>query len=44
MDKPSMPEAGARRFIADRYGDRASGPALLGAGEWSRAYAFTLDG
>jgi hygromycin-B 4-O-kinase len=44
MDKPSMPDAGARRFIADRYGDRASGLTLLGAGEWSRAYAFTLDG
>jgi len=44
MDNPAMPEAGARRFIADRYGDRASGLALLGAGEWSRAYAFTLDG
>jgi hygromycin-B 4-O-kinase len=44
MDKPTMPEADARRFIADRYGDRASGLALLGAGEWSRAYAFTLDG
>ncbi len=44
MDEPTMPEAGARRFIADRYGDRASGLTLLGAGEWSRAYAFTLDG
>jgi hygromycin-B 4-O-kinase len=44
MDKPGMPEADARRFIADRYGDRASGLALLGADEWSRAYAFTLDG
>lgn len=43
MDKPSMPEADARRFIADRYGDRASGLTLLGAGEWSHAYAFTLD-
>jgi hygromycin-B 4-O-kinase len=39
-----MPEADARRFIAYRYGTRASGLALLGAGEWSRAYAFTLDG
>src|SRR6266851_29887 len=44
MDEPTMPEADVRRFIADRYGDRASGLALLGAGEWSRAYAFTLDG
>ncbi len=32
MDKPSMPEAAARRFIAGRYGDRASGLTLLGAG------------
>ena len=39
-----MPEAGARHFIADRHGDRASRLALLGAGEWSRAYAFMLDG
>jgi hypothetical protein len=35
--KPRMPEAGAGRFIADRYGDRGSGLTLLGAGEWSRA-------
>ena len=44
MNKPGMPESGVRRFLADRYGDRASGITLLGAGEWSRAYAFTLDG
>jgi hygromycin-B 4-O-kinase len=44
MAKPSMPDAGARRFIAGRYADRASGLALPGAGEWSRAYALTLDG
>lgn len=44
MDKPTMPEAGARRFIADRFGNRASELAPLGAGEWSCAYAFTLDG
>ena len=39
-----MSEADAGRFIANRYGDRASGLTPLGAGEWSRAYAFTLDG
>jgi hygromycin-B 4-O-kinase len=31
-------------FLADRYGPRAGPPEPLGAGEWSRAYAFTLDG
>lgn len=36
--------AGAQRFISGRYGNRASALSLLGAGEWSRAYAFTLDG
>jgi hygromycin-B 4-O-kinase len=44
MDKPSMTEADARRFIADRFGDRAGELTPLGAGEWSCAYAFTLDG
>jgi hygromycin-B 4-O-kinase len=34
----------AQRFVADRYGARAGGVTLLGAGEWSRAYAFALDG
>lgn len=34
----------ADRFIAGRYGARAGPLAPLGAGEWSRAYAFTLDG
>ncbi|MEV0644425.1 phosphotransferase [Phytomonospora sp. NPDC050363] len=40
----TAPDAEAERFITDRYGPRASPPVLLGAGEWSRAYAFTLDG
>jgi len=31
------------RFIAARYGARASRPTPLGAGQWSRAYGFTLD-
>jgi len=34
----------AQRFVADRYGMRAGSVTLLGAGEWSRAYAFALDG
>lgn len=31
-------------FVARRYGARATAPVPLGAGEWSRAYAFDLDG
>ena len=34
----------AARFLAARYGARAGALAPLGAGCWSRAYAFTLDG
>ena len=34
----------AQRFVTARYGHRASRLRLLGAGEWSQAYAFTLDG
>ncbi len=34
----------AQRFVTVRYGRRASRLRLLGAGEWSLAYAFTLDG
>lgn len=34
----------AQRFVADRYGACAGRVTLLGAGEWSRAYAFALDG
>src|SRR5712692_5244095 len=43
MDE-SLPLADAQHFIARRYGHRASELTLLGAGEWSRAYAFRLDG
>jgi hygromycin-B 4-O-kinase len=40
---PSLSEqAGA--FLQRRYGARAGQPVPLGAGAWSRAYAFTLDG
>ena len=31
-------------FLRRRYGDRATAPVPLGAGEWSAAYALTLDG
>jgi len=37
-------DAAARAFVARRYGSRAGGLQPLGAGEWSRAYALTLDG
>jgi hygromycin-B 4-O-kinase len=36
--------AEAARFIERRYGGRATGLVPLGAGEWSQAYAFSLDG
>jgi hygromycin-B 4-O-kinase len=39
-----LPSDDAARFLASRYGDRASSLELIGAGEWSRAYAFSLDG
>jgi hygromycin-B 4-O-kinase len=43
---PPVPvtDAEAFRFVADHYGQRATGVSVLGAGEWSRAYAFVLDG
>ncbi len=34
----------ARDFVARRYGARAACVHPLGAGEWSQAYALTLDG
>ncbi|WP_152364703.1 phosphotransferase family protein [Microlunatus speluncae] len=34
----------AEAFLRRRYGSRAGRPVPLGAGQWSRAYAFTLDG
>jgi hygromycin-B 4-O-kinase len=37
-------DAEAFRFVADYYGQRAADVSELGAGEWSRAYAFVLDG
>src|SRR6266851_3632859 len=43
MDEP-LPLADAQHFIASHYSHRASELTLLGAGEWSRAYAFRLDG
>jgi len=43
MDRAAQ-DAAAERFVRDRYGERASPPRPLSAGEWSRAYAFRLDG
>jgi hygromycin-B 4-O-kinase len=40
----SFSHADARRFVHDRYGERAGALSALSGGEWSRAYAFTLDG
>jgi hygromycin-B 4-O-kinase len=39
-----MTDAEACRFVAGHYGRRAADIRLLGAGEWSRAYGFVLDG
>jgi hygromycin-B 4-O-kinase len=36
--------AQAQRLLTRMYGNRAAGLSLLGAGEWSQAYAFDLDG
>ena len=51
---PSRPTVGAvaeqlsddevARFVAGWWGGRATVPVLLGAGEWSRAWALRLDG
>lgn len=40
----AVTDAEARRFAAEYYGRRAGEVRALGAGEWSRAYAFVLDG
>jgi hygromycin-B 4-O-kinase len=40
----SVTDAEACRFVAGHYGRRATGIRVLGAGEWSRAYGFVLDG
>ena len=37
-------DAEAFRFVAGYYGRRAAEVRALGAGEWSRAFAFILDG
>ena len=37
-------DAEAYRFVADHDGRRAADVGALGAGDWSRAYAFVLDG
>jgi hygromycin-B 4-O-kinase len=40
----AVTDAEACRFMADYYGRRAADVSALGAGEWSRAYAYVLDG
>jgi hygromycin-B 4-O-kinase len=40
----SQHQAEAQSFVTARYGRRAARLRLIGAGEWSQAYAFTLDG
>jgi hypothetical protein len=37
-------EAAAQSFVTARYSHRATRLRLIGSGEWSQAYAFTLDG
>ncbi len=37
-------EVAAKRFVKARFGDRTRDLVPLAAGEWSRAYALTLDG
>ena len=43
---PTVPVTDAEvfRFVAGYYGRRAADVKVLGAGEWSRAYALVLDG
>lgn len=43
MAGQSRSDSEALTFLADHYGGRATDVVPLGAGEWSRAYAFTLD-
>jgi len=40
----SLSLSDAQTFLHDHYGDRASQLKPLGSGDWSKAYAFTLDG
>jgi hygromycin-B 4-O-kinase len=37
-------DVSARRFVVGHFGSRATDVYALGAGEWSRAYAMSLDG
>jgi hypothetical protein len=43
MANPLTP-AQAQRLLTRMYGNRAARLSPLGAGEWSQAYAFDLDG
>lgn len=40
----SLGLADAQSFVRSHYGDRAGQLEALGSGDWSKAYAFTLDG
>ena len=40
----SLPSSKDQDFISARYGSRATPLVELGAGAWSKAYSFTLDG
>lgn len=41
---PTAAERAVRQFLIDRYGRGVTEVAAIGAGDWSRAYAFRLDG
>jgi hygromycin-B 4-O-kinase len=42
--REGVSESQAQLFVSQHYGDRASRIAPVGAGEWSRAFGFSLDG
>ncbi|MGI8484396.1 MAG: phosphotransferase family protein [Thermomicrobiales bacterium] len=44
MNDQLQSDSESLRFLADLYGKRATPLAPLSAGEWSRAYAFALNG
>lgn len=44
MPKRTLSPEAAAAFISGHYGNRAGPLTVLGAGDWSQAYAFTLDG
>lgn len=42
--KPNIDEVGARSFLAGWCGHAPGRVGLVGEGEWSRCFGFTLDG